>query len=96
MKSHVTNKAQPEGSMVKGYILEETISFCSTFLERVETIFCRSKRTDDYNVNMSAYLFNSGGQVLGMKRTCRLDDKSLKQAHRYVLLRSDHMKELIE
>ena len=82
--------------MPEGYILEETIVFCSTFLDGVETLFCRSKRNDDYNVNMSAYLFNSGGRVLGMERTCRLDDKSLKQAHRYVLLHSDHMKELVE
>ena len=96
MKSHVTNKAQPEGSMAEGYILEETIAFCSTFLEGVETIFCRSKRNDDYNVNMSTYLFNSGGRVVGMERTCRLDDKSLRQAHRYVLLHSNDMKELIE
>jgi len=54
------------------------------------------KRNDDYNDNMSAYLFNSGGLVVGKERTCRLDDKSLSQAHRYVLLYSDDMKELIE
>jgi len=96
LKSHVSNKAQPEGSMAEGYILQETIAFCSTFLEGVETIFNRRKRNDDYNDNMHAYLFNSGGRVVGMENTCRLDDKSLSQAHRYVLLHSDDMKELIE
>ena len=96
MKHHVTNKAQLEGSMAERYILVETIVFCSTFLEGVESLFCRSKRNDDYNVNMSTCLFNSGGRVVGMERTCRLDDKSLRQAHRYVLLHSDDMKELIE
>jgi len=96
LKSHVNNKAQPEGSMNEGYILKETIAFYSTFLEGVESVFHRRKRNDDYNDNMSAYLFNSGGRVVGMERTCRLDDKSLSQPHRYVLLHSNDMKELIE
>ena len=96
LKSHVNNKAQPEGSMNEGYILKETIGFCSTFLEGVESIFNRRKTNDDYNDNMSEYLFNSSGRVVGMERTCRLDDKSLSQAHCYVLLHSDDMKELID
>ena len=83
-------------SHVEGNILEETTTFFSTFLEGVETIFCRTKRNDDYNANMSAYFFNSSGRVVEMERTCRLDDKSLRQAHHYVLLYSDDMKELIE
>ncbi|XP_056688566.1 uncharacterized protein [Spinacia oleracea] len=28
LKSHVTNKAQPEGSIAEGFLLEETIRFC--------------------------------------------------------------------
>ncbi|XP_056688996.1 uncharacterized protein [Spinacia oleracea] len=32
LKSHVTNKAQPEGSIAKGFLLEETIRFCSIYL----------------------------------------------------------------
>lgn len=96
LKSFVTNKAQPEGCMAESYVLEETITFCSAFLEGVETLFNRAKRNDDYNPNMSIYLFHSGGRVVGMERTVRLDDKSLRQAHRYVLLHSDDMKDLLE
>ncbi|KAL8128742.1 hypothetical protein V2J09_017897 [Rumex salicifolius] len=46
-KSYVTNKAQQEGSIAEGYILEETTSFCSRYLKAVETIFNKSKRNDD-------------------------------------------------
>jgi len=82
--------------MAEGHILEETITFCLTFLEGVDFIFCRRRRNNDYNINMSTYLFNFGGRVIGMERTFRLDDQSLRQAHCYVLLHSDDMKELIE
>jgi len=67
--------------MAEGYILEESITFCSTFLEGVKTTFWGSKRNYDYNVNVSAYLFNYGGRVLRMERTCHLDGNNLKQAH---------------
>ncbi|KAL8151040.1 LOW QUALITY PROTEIN: hypothetical protein V2J09_020848 [Rumex salicifolius] len=38
LKSYVTNKAQPKGSIAEGYILEETKTFCLRYLEGFETI----------------------------------------------------------
>ncbi|XP_074298181.1 uncharacterized protein LOC141629004 [Silene latifolia] len=95
LKSYVTNKAQPEGSIAEGYTLEETITFCSRYLEGVETIFNKTKRNDDGSQDMSDYLYRSGGRVIGMIQKVRLDDRSLKQAHRYILLHSDEMKEVL-
>ncbi|XP_056697353.1 uncharacterized protein [Spinacia oleracea] len=92
LKSHVSNKAKPEGSIAEGYLLWETIAFCSRYLESVETIFNRPKRNEDGVPDINNYLYYSGGRVVGMKENVRLDDKSLKQAHRYVLLHSDEMK----
>ncbi|XP_056688501.1 uncharacterized protein [Spinacia oleracea] len=93
LKSHVTNKApQPEGSIAEGFLLEETIRFCSRYLEGVKTIFNIPTRMDDEISNSNYYLFNTGGRVVGKEVTILLDDKSLKQAHRYVLLHSDAIK----
>ncbi|XP_056697626.1 uncharacterized protein [Spinacia oleracea] len=92
LKSHVTNKAQPEGSIAEGFLLEETIRFCSRYLQVVKTIFNIPKRMDDDIPNPNDYLFNSGGRVIGKEVSIRLDDKSLKQAHRYILLHSDEIK----
>ncbi|XP_021866163.2 uncharacterized protein [Spinacia oleracea] len=92
LKTRVSNKAQPEGSITEGYILWETIAFCSRYLESVETIFNRPKRKEDGFPNINNYLYYSGGRVVGMKENVRLDDNSLKQAHRYVLLHSDETK----
>lgn len=91
LKSHVSNKAQPEGSIAEGYLLWETIAFCSRYLEGVETIFNRPRRNEDGASNIDNYLYNSSGRVVGKKENVRLDDRSLKQAHRYVLLHSDEL-----
>ncbi|XP_056695544.1 uncharacterized protein [Spinacia oleracea] len=92
LKSHVTNKAQPEGSIAEGFLLEETIRFCSRYLQGVTTIFNIPKRMDDDIPNPNDYLFYSGGRVIGKEVSVRLDDKTLKQAHRYVLLHCDEIK----
>ena len=97
LKSHVANKAQLEGSIAEGYLLEETIRFCSRYLEGVKTVFNKPKRIDDDSPSSGKYLCNSGGRVIGKEVNFRRDDKSLKQAHRYVLLHhSDEIQDLLE
>ena len=39
LKDYVGNKACPEGSIVQGYLLEETVSFCSMYMENISTHF---------------------------------------------------------
>ncbi|XP_021749410.1 uncharacterized protein LOC110715147 [Chenopodium quinoa] len=97
LKLNVANKAQPEGSIAEGYLLEETIRFCSRYLEGVKTVFNKPKRIDDDCPNSGKYLCNSGGRVIGKEVNFRLDGKSLKQAHRYVLLHhSDEIQDLLD
>lgn len=62
----------------------------------METVLNRPKRNDDGILDLDAYLYNSGGRVIGMTQNVRLDDRSLRQAHRYVLLHSDEMKPVIQ
>uniref|UniRef100_A0A803N7V2 Uncharacterized protein n=1 Tax=Chenopodium quinoa TaxID=63459 RepID=A0A803N7V2_CHEQI len=54
-------------------------------------MFKRHRRNEDGVSNIDNYLYNSGGRVVGKKENVRLDDKSLKQAHCYVLLHSDEL-----
>nr|XP_009782047.1 PREDICTED: uncharacterized protein LOC104230850 [Nicotiana sylvestris] len=50
-KSFVRNKAQPEGSIAEGYLAEESLTFCSRYIEDIETRFNRPRRVrDDPNV----------------------------------------------
>ena len=83
-KTFVRNRAQLEGSIAEGYILEETITFCSRYLG-VETVFNRPHRNDDDNENAFSYFFNAGGWPIGKVKLINLNHKSKMQIHRYVL-----------
>lgn len=89
LKSYVRNKAQPEGSIAEGYIAEECLTFCSRYLEGVEMTFNRLQRNCDSVDNIESYKFLSGGRIIGKVESTVLDEISLAQAHRYVLLHCD-------
>ena len=72
--------------MAEGYIAQECITFCSRYFEGVETVFSRPQRNDDSIPNEEMYLFETGGRPKGQVVMVELDELSLKQAHRYVLL----------
>lgn len=46
LKGYVRNKAHPEGSIAEGYILEECMTFCSQFLDNINTKLNRPDRHD--------------------------------------------------
>ena len=48
LKSYVRNKAQPEGSIAEGYLVEEILTFCSRYFDdSLETRFNWPRRVDD-------------------------------------------------
>ena len=47
MKGYVTNRARPEGSIAEAYIVKECITFCSMYLDEIETVFDRPERNAD-------------------------------------------------
>ena len=93
LKDYVKNKAHPEGSIAEGYIAEECLTFCSRYLQGLETVFNRPQRHNDIVDNIEQYKFSSSGRVIGKVESDILDQKSLAQAHRYVLLHSDIISE---
>ncbi|KAK9074167.1 hypothetical protein SSX86_006764 [Deinandra increscens subsp. villosa] len=46
-KNYVRNKARPEGCIAEGYVVEEALSFCSMYLQDVQTRFNRPDRNED-------------------------------------------------
>lgn len=47
LQDYVRNRARPEGSIAEGYIAEESLTFCSMYLNDIETIFTRPERNYD-------------------------------------------------
>ncbi|KAK1429876.1 hypothetical protein QVD17_12172 [Tagetes erecta] len=100
LKSHVHNRAHPEGSIAEGYLTEESITFFSRYLSKVETVFTREIRNDDEGHQNHIEESNNlcPGRALGHKldlgvyihkrkrsSNSEIEEKSLSQAHRYVL-----------
>ncbi|KAD0884347.1 hypothetical protein E3N88_43588 [Mikania micrantha] len=100
LKLYVHNRAHPEGSIAEGYLAEESIIFCSWYLSNVETVFTREMRNDDdshqNHIEESNKLcpgraigrkLHSGVSIHKRRRSSNteIDEKSLTQAHRYVL-----------
>ena len=47
LKHYVINMARPEGSIAEGYVAEEALTFCSMYLQDVQTRFNRPERNED-------------------------------------------------
>ncbi|XP_019264921.1 PREDICTED: uncharacterized protein LOC109242523 isoform X2 [Nicotiana attenuata] len=89
-KSFVRNKAQPEGSIAEGYLAEQSLTFCSRYIEDIETRFNRPRRVrDDPNINEPSgrsSIFPQLGKPASASVTFPLTHMQKLQAHRYVLL----------
>lgn len=85
------NKNRPEGSIAEGYLAEECLTFCSRYLEDVETRFNRVGRNDDEGSTAAARLpiFSTQGRPFGKVVTETLDQETLVKAHQYVLFNCD-------
>ncbi|KAK5771814.1 hypothetical protein PVK06_048058 [Gossypium arboreum] len=96
LKFYCRNKHYPEGSIVEGYLAEECMTFCSRYLEDVETRLNRPNRNarlNDHNL-VETYLFQSYGEPIGKVKIAELDNISWIQAHRYVLFHHDSVEPL--
>ena len=96
LKSYCRNKRYPEGSIAEGYLAEKCMTFCSRYLEDIETRFNRPSRNFGlpYSDFAHTYMFRSFGQLIGKVEVVGLDDKSWAQAHRYVLFHHESIESL--
>uniref|UniRef100_A0A151UET9 DUF4218 domain-containing protein n=1 Tax=Cajanus cajan TaxID=3821 RepID=A0A151UET9_CAJCA len=90
LKSFVRNKAQLEGSIAEGYLVEESLTFCSRYIEDIETRFNKPKRVCDdpidNDTSFMSSIFPQIGKLVGVCSMFTLTPMKKLQAHRYVLL----------
>ncbi|XP_058787440.1 uncharacterized protein LOC131661819 isoform X1 [Vicia villosa] len=100
LKSYVRNKAQPEGSIAEGYLAEEVLTFCSQYIDDIETRINRPSRVDDYpderDSSHRSTIFPPIGRAVGAFSTFDLSTMEKTQAHRYVLLNCPQVKPYID
>ncbi|CAI0424199.1 unnamed protein product [Linum tenue] len=88
LKCYVRNKNHPEGCMAEGYIVEESIIFCSRYLHGVHNPFDKLERNgdrDSIGSGKKVSVFNQNGYPLTMDKNRSLEDLERTQAHIYIL-----------
>ena len=79
LKSYVRNRARPEGSIAEGYLVEECMTFCTRYLDDIESKLNRPSRNCESGEN----------HPLGEQERFTLTDIQKKQTHRYILFNTD-------
>ena len=88
LKNYVRNRARPEGSIAEGYVIDEALTFCSMYLQGIETKFNRPERNEDPIQNgpmPSLLVFQSCCRPIGKKNIVHLNDHLRKKTHWYIL-----------
>ena len=100
LKSYVRNRAQPEGSIAEGYLSEECLTFCSRYLEDIETKFNCCRRVDDLPNNVETFelssIFPKIGKAIGRGIDFMLTPMEKQQAHRYVLFNCSEVNKFLK
>ncbi|GJV37353.1 uncharacterized protein Tco_1409830 [Tanacetum coccineum] len=96
LKGYVTNKARPEGCIAQRYIENECVTFCSMYLNDVDTVFNKSERNDEMiHPGGEISVFSSKGRPIGGYKSCDLSEAELIKIHTYILNNCPEMGELI-
>ena len=90
LKHFVKNKAKPEGSIAEAYVIDEALTFCSRYLESVDSRFNMQRRTDvasNFEVKeRELSVFKSHNcKPFGAMKPMRLDEKTRTLAEWYIL-----------
>lgn len=99
LKKYVRNKSHPEGSIAEGYIVEEALSYCSMYLDNIETRRTRGSRNADSigrGVAGGLSIFSSLGHSKGKQKQIKLDQQVWEQCRRTVLFNCDECQPYIE
>ncbi|GJR92025.1 uncharacterized protein Tco_0216036 [Tanacetum coccineum] len=96
LKGYVTNKARPEGCIAQRYIENECVTFCSMYLNDVDTVFNKSEHNDEMiHPGGEIFVFSNKGRPIGGYKTCDLSEAELMKIHTYILNNCPKMRELI-
>nr|XP_043611316.1 uncharacterized protein LOC122582917 [Erigeron canadensis] len=100
LKKYVRNKAKLEGSIAKGYVVEEAMTFCSQYLKGVESKLDRHGKNDDKTNNGSQSfaldIFRLNGRGVGKKEVRVLPGDLLKKATWFVYNNCEEIQPYLE
>lgn len=96
LKGYVHNKARPEGCIAERWIDKECLTFCSMYLNNVDTIFNRAERNNESTKSPgTTSVFSSRARPFGGPKLDVLSNSKLAKVHAFVLNNSDELEDLI-
>jgi hypothetical protein len=97
LKNFVRNRARPEGSIAEAYVASDTLTFCSRYMEDIQTRF---NQDDDSATEMplpdDVSVFKHGASLVGAVTTKYIDDDVMKKLIWYVLNNACEAEQYIE
>ena len=93
------NKARPEGFIVEAYVATKCITFCSMYLDDIETRFNYTDHNADHKWGDNESMLSIFKQIVrptGAKRYEFMDVNELSKAHFYVQNNYEEIKDFIE
>ncbi|KAD7478319.1 hypothetical protein E3N88_01455 [Mikania micrantha] len=94
LKAYVRNKARPEGSIAEGYVADEALTFCSMYLEGMQTKFNRPDRNADAGIpKRQLHVFSSQCRPISKKKIISLSEETRKSLEWFVLNNCDEIKD---
>ena len=93
LKGYVSNRARPEGSIAKAYILKECINNWSLYIDGIETVHNRRERNEDLGESSEGLIvFSQIARLTGGRRNDgNLSRALLDTAHWYLLYNSPEL-----
>ncbi|XP_071918736.1 uncharacterized protein [Coffea arabica] len=96
LKSYVGNKARPEGCIAERYIDKECLTFCSMYLDNIDTIFNKPERNNDRGYNTGELsIFSCPGRPFGGPKRGNFLDSELEKIHTFILNNCDELEDYI-
>ena len=97
LKNFVRNRARPEGSIVEAYVASDMLTFCSRYMEDVETKFNQNDDSGgEGEVVGDLSIFMHGVTLIGSNRIQYIEDSVLNKLICYVLNNSEEVEPYLE
>lgn len=97
LKGYVKNKARAEGCIAERYIDNECLTFCSMYLNDVDTIFNKVERNNEMvECAGEISIFSCKGRPFGITEERVMSGPELDKIHTYILNNCPELNELIK
>jgi hypothetical protein len=97
LKNFVSNRGRPEGSIANAYIASDTLTFCSRYMQDIDTRFnCDDNSDGEMPLVDDISVFKHGVTLVGSDRMQYVDDDVLNKLVWYVLNNCDEVEEYVE